>query len=571
MARDCAGNTAAMPPRSVASDSAADSSSDRPSDGAADRASVRDRLVRTARDVFGYDELLPGQEEAMTAVLAGHDVLLVSPTGSGKSLNYQLPAVLLQGPTLVVSPLLALQHDQIAGLREGGEDTLAARISSAETGAQHTATLDAAAAGDVEFLFMAPEQLARPEILARVAQVKPSLVAVDEAHCVSAWGHDFRPDYLRLGDVIDELGHPRVMALTATASPPVRDDIVLRLRLRDAEVVVRGHARTNIDLTVQRCLSPREQFDNVIACVGETEGAVLVYCGTRKLTEEIASVLAECGRHAAAYHAGLGKRIRESVHERFLSGDLDVVVATNAFGMGVDKPDIRAVVHAQIPGSPDSYYQEVGRSGRDGEPARAVLQYRPEDLALARYQTAGVPKAVDVEAVAAAFREVGAGDRAAVESRTGLSRRRVGRLLNLLVEVGSDPDVATGTVEELVAAAIARAEEHRRLERSRVEMMRGYAETSGCRRQYLLGYFGEALEEPCGACDACRAGTATDMAAAPEDTPYTVGGKVQHERFGEGTVMDVDEEKVTVLFPDGYRTLHRETVEEGHLLEPADA
>ena len=535
-----------------------------------DSVSARDRLLRTARDVFGYDELLPGQEEAMTAALAGSDVLLVSPTGSGKSLNYQLPAVLLQGPTLVVSPLLALQHDQIAGLREGGEETVAARISSAETDAQHTATLDAAAAGDVEFLFMAPEQLARPEILARVAEVRPSLIAVDEAHCVSAWGHDFRPDYLRLGEVIDELGHPRVMALTATASPPVRDDIVRRLQLRDVEVVVRGHARTNIDLTVQRCLSPREQFDNVVAEVIKTEGVVLVYCGTRRATEEIAEALADKGRRAAAYHAGLSKRARESTHERFLGGDLDVVVATNAFGMGVDKPDIRAVVHAQIPGSPDSYYQEVGRSGRDGDPARAVLQYRPEDLALARYQTAGVPQAAEVEAIATAVEEVGPAYPAGLEERTGLSRRRVGRLLNLLQEVAADPGVPTATVAERVDAVLARAQEHRNLERSRVEMMRGYAETSCCRRQYLLGYFGEALDGPCGACDTCRAGTAGDVAAAPEATPYTVGGRVEHDRFGAGTVMDIDDEKVTVLFPDGYRTLHRRTVEQEGLLEPAD-
>ena len=506
----------------------------------------------------------------MTALLDGHDVLLVSPTGSGKSLNYQLPAVLLQGPTLVVSPLLALQHDQITSLQSGGDETLAARISSAESDAEHVATLDAAAAGDVEFLFMAPEQLARPEILARVAEVKPSLVAVDEAHCVSAWGHDFRPDYLRLGDVIDELGHPRVMALTATASPPVRDDIVRRLRLRDAEVVVRGHARTNIDLTVQRCLSTREQAANVVECVTGTSGPALVYCGTRRLTEELAESLSQAGRRAAAYHAGLGKRAREAVHESFLGGELDTVVATNAFGMGVDKPDIRAVVHAQIPGSPDSYYQEVGRSGRDGEPARAVLQYRPEDLALPRYQAAGIPKANDVAAVVEAVEEVG-DDRPAIEQRSGLSRRRVGRLLNLLQEVVTDPDVSTDTVIEKVGAVLERAEEHRSLERSRVEMMRGYAETSGCRRQFLLGYFGEALEQPCGACDTCRAGTAQDVAAAPEDTPYVVGGKVEHDSFGDGTVMDIDDEKVTVLFADGYRTLHRRLVEREGLLEPTDS
>lgn len=365
-------------------------------------AGTLDRLRGAARRYFGHESLLPGQEEAMGALLEGRDVLLVSPTGSGKSLSYQLPGLLIDGVTVVVSPLLALQRDQIANLGEEHPELRAGRVSSAESEAEKEAVLAEAAAGTLEFLFCSPEQLANDEVRARLASVRPSLVAVDEAHCVSSWGHDFRPDYLRLGDLLSDLGSPPTIAMTATAALPVREDIVERLRLTDHELVVTGFARDNLALEVTRVEEPDDQRRVVLEAVAAEEGVGIVYCRTRKATEEYAEALAELGRRTAAYHAGLPQRVREEVHHAFLEGGLDVIVATSAFGMGIDKPDIRFVVHAQVPESPDTYYQEIGRAGRDGEPARVHLVYRDKDLSLGRFFSGGLPDPDDVARVAEA-------------------------------------------------------------------------------------------------------------------------------------------------------------------------
>jgi ATP-dependent DNA helicase RecQ len=358
---------------------------------------------RVARDVFGHPDLHPGQQEAIAGLLEGNDVLLVSATGSGKSLVYQVPGVLIEGCTLLVSPLLALQRDQLDSLPEDRR-TAGARISSAETDAQREAALDAALRGDLEFLAVSPEQLANDRVRARLAAVRPSLVAVDEAHCVSTWGHDFRPDYLRLGELVQDIGQPRLVALTATAAGPVRDDIVERLHLRNPRVVVAGFGRENLALRVERCTDQSDQVDKVVAEVagrrdGLGTGLGILYCRTRRSTESYAARLVDEGLRATVYHAGLGSRARQQAHESFHRGDVDVVVATSAFGMGIDKPDVRYVVHAEVPESPDTYYQEVGRAGRDDLPADGVLFYRPEDLALGRFFSGGVPDRGHVFAV----------------------------------------------------------------------------------------------------------------------------------------------------------------------------
>jgi ATP-dependent DNA helicase RecQ len=528
---------------------------------------------RVARDVFGHPDLHPGQQEAIAGLLEGNDVLLVSATGSGKSLVYQVPGVLIEGCTLLVSPLLALQRDQLDSLPEDRR-TAGARISSAETDAQREAALDAALRGDLEFLAVSPEQLANDQVRARLAAVRPSLVAVDEAHCVSTWGHDFRPYYLRLGELVQDIGQPRLVALTATAAGPVRDDIVERLHLRNPRVVVAGFGRENLALRVERCTDQSDQVDKVVAEVagrrdGLGTGLGILYCRTRRSTESYAARLVDEGLRATVYHAGLGSRARQQAHESFHRGDVDVVVATSAFGMGIDKPDVRYVVHAEVPESPDTYYQEVGRAGRDDLPADGVLFYRPEDLALGRFFSGGVPDRGHVFAVVQELSRDPQVSRSELQARTGLGARRVGRVLNLRNDVLGSPDPPRD-VEETVEAVIGRAEAQRRLEQSRVEMMRAYAETTRCRMEFLLAYFGEQVPAVCGRCDTCASGTAQAAfaAARPGATTYDVGADVVHRTFGPGSVVDVEGDTITVLFDDvGYRTLAVDVVERKGLLE----
>ncbi|UDY25309.1 RecQ family ATP-dependent DNA helicase [Nocardioides sp. Kera G14] len=522
------------------------------------------KVRRTAQERFGHDRLHPGQAEATAALLDGHDVLLVAPTGAGKSLVYQLAGLLIDGPTVVVSPLLALQQDQILGIEESGAGVHAVRLSSAETEHEREEALERLAAGDAEFVFLAPEQLANPEVRDRVAALGPKLVAVDEAHCVSAWGHDFRPDYFRLGELLEELGEPRIVAMTATAAPPIREDIVERLRMREPRTIVTGFARENLALGVRRVADQDEQRRAVIESVNNSRGTGIVYCRTRPATEEYAALLAGQGRRTAAYHGGLGHRRREAVQQAFMDDEIDTIVATSAFGMGIDKPDIRFVVHAQIPESPDTYYQEVGRAGRDGEPAEVLLVYRPEDLALGRFFSAAVPKSGDIERVLA-VREALGNDPAAVADKARMGRRKAGRILNL-AELA---DHTTGRVRPAAVRDIAEAQQQ--LEHSRVDMMRGYAETDRCRAVFLVAYFGQQLDARCGVCDNCRSGTAPDPVAGA-DGPYAVQSRVRHDEFGEGVVTDVEEDRITVLFDEvGYRTLALEVIDEQELLEPVRA
>ena len=525
---------------------------------------------RVAREVFGHQDLYAGQADAIGAVLEGNDVLMVSATGSGKSLAYQVPGVLLDGCTLLVSPLLALQQDQLDSLPEDRR-TRGARISSAETETQRRTALEGALRGDLEFLAVSPEQLANDEVRERLAAVRPSLVAVDEAHCVSTWGHDFRPDYLRLGELLADFGTPRVMALTATAAAPVRDDIVERLQLRNPTIVVAGFGRDNIGLRVERCRDLADQVERLAADVRGRDGLGIVYCRTRRSAEAYASRLGADGARVTVYHAGLSARARNQAHDSFHAGEVDVVVATSAFGMGIDKADVRYVLHAEVPESPDTYYQEVGRAGRDDQPAHAVLFYRPEDLALGRFFTGGIPKRGDVSAVVQQLVGDPMATRGAVQELSGLGPRRVGRVMNLRHDVLAAPRPPRG-VEEIVDAVIARAEAQRRLERSRVDMMRAYAETDRCRMQFLLAYFGEQMTEVCGRCDTCEAGTAqaASHAVRSVETPYAVGADVVHRAFGPGSVVDVDDETVTVLFDEvGYRTLDAGIVERKGLLDTA--
>jgi len=338
-------------------------------------------LRELARRSFGWDAFRPGQFESIRAAVSGRDVLAVLPTGGGKSAIYQLAALLLEGPAVVVSPLIALQADQLEDL-----NTLpgvhAVAVNSALGEAAQNRAWEAAAAGEAKFLFLAPEQLAKDDAVERVRALRPALFVVDEAHCVSAWGHDFRPDYLRLGAVRERIGRPVAIALTATASTPVRAEIVEQLRMRDPQVVVRSFDRPNLRLEVARHHGVKVKEKAVLDQVADLPVPGLLYVATRAGAEKYARGLRERGLRAAAYHAGLPASERERVHQDFLADRFDAVVATTAFGMGIDKPNVRFVVHADIPGSLDSYYQEIGRAGRDGQDAVATLHYRSEDLGL---------------------------------------------------------------------------------------------------------------------------------------------------------------------------------------------
>jgi ATP-dependent DNA helicase RecQ len=571
------------------------------------------RLRRRAAAVFGWRPLRPAQLQAMRALLRGRDAMVILPTGAGKSAVYQVPATLLRGPTVVISPLLALQHDQIAGLAgRAHELTRAVRVSSAESPRQQQESLDAVRSGHARFLFITPEQLAQPDRLAQVRDLRPALVAVDEAHCLSSWGHDFRPDYLTLGDAIAAMApsrgrrrgrRPVIVALTATASPPVRDDIAARLRLREPQTVVTGLDRPNLFLEATHCPTEEHRWRRLTALLGEFgDSCGIIYVPTRRQAEELAERLSAAGHRAEYYHGGMAPGLRTRRHEGFLAGAVPVMVATSAFGMGIDKRDIRWVVHHALPDSPDSYLQEIGRAGRDGEPARAVLLHRAEDVALQRYFSGGAPAEPEIRDLVAVLRER-PHDRGELRERSGFSARKLTQLLSLLTELGTVVADADGRLRspqdgplpvQAARAALAEVERHQTVQRSRVDMMRQFAESRTCRGQALLGYFGDRLDGPCGHCDNCAATPppeplvkrkrrskvlASHTPAAPPPgrpdharpvtpnrhltsppeasaEPFAVGATVRHPIWGVGTVLGYDDDRMTVLFESvGYKTL----------------
>jgi ATP-dependent DNA helicase RecQ len=543
--------------------------------------STRDDLRRIAAETFGWPELRPEQLAAMEHAAHGHDVLAVLPTGSGKSAIYQVPALLRDGPTVVVSPLIALQRDQREGIAASDAPN-AVVVNSAQRARETRSAWEDVGAGEAEYLFLAPEQLANDEVAERVRAAGVTLFVVDEAHCVSEWGHDFRPDYLRLGDVINRVGHPPVIALTATAAPPVREDIVARLGLRDHGEVITSFDRPELHLAARHHTDDDRRRAEVVERVVELSGPGLVYCATRKDTVAYAEALNGRGVAAAAYHAGLKRAERDAVQARFMDGDVDVVVATSAFGMGIDKADVRFVLHAASPASLDSYYQEIGRGGRDGEPAEAELHHHAQDLDLQRFLTARRPKPDAMRAVLAALADGRALTPKELAAASDLSSNRRTAALNLLEQAGAvradgDGRFACTDLDDATAVdrAVEIAERRREIVRSRIEMMRGYAELTDCRRRMLLGYFGEQRTELCGNCDNCDAGrsTAQDLEATAEAEAAGLGSeeRVQHPEFGKGTIMSTEEDRVTVLFAEyGYKTLALDAVRERDLLEPSD-
>jgi len=470
-------------------------------------------IRKAARENFNFTTLRPGQEEAIRAVLDGHDTLVVQPTGSGKSAIYQIAGLLIDGATLIISPLIALQKDQVDAL-DANNIAAAAALNSTHPVSEIREELEKARDGRLEFIFLAPEQLRKPETIESLRAANISLFVVDEAHCISQWGHDFRPDYMRIGAVAEALGHPCLLALTATATKRVRSEIVERLGMRRPKIFVRGFDRPNIFLRVDRFETEAEKRDALVHRCRWSDKPGIVYTGTRKAAEQIMQALDAEKIHALFYHGGMKAQDRRAIQDRFMAGEADVMVATNAFGMGVDKPDIRFVYHYDAPDSLDSYYQEIGRSGRDGENADAVLFYRKEDIGAQGFKMGGRVNTALLRRLAAHVEEadgpIGMGKLAA---ELGFSQRKLIGALQHLQDTGALEVLPDGTVQaagngdanEAVATAAQRQEVRREARRERLRQMRDYAETGGCRRKMLLQYLGDDFEGPCGRCDNCEA------------------------------------------------------------------
>src|ERR1044071_9420369 len=329
------------------------------------------------RKHFGFDDFREGQREVISTILSGKDAVVVMPTGSGKSLCYQLPAMMMSGATLVVSPLIALMKDQVDALHSRGLP--ATFINSAISDAEQRSRIEALRRGQYKLVYVAPERFRSPRFNAALRSINISLFAVDEAHCVSTWGHDFRPDYLRLKNVIESLGNTRTLALTATATPYVRTDIIQQLGLKSPQTFVSGFDRPNLSIEVIHTQRERDKISRIRRLAKAVDGSGIIYTSTRKAVEQVGLNLIDLGLSVAMYHAGLKDAERIQAQENFMSGRKQMIVATNAFGMGIDKPDIRFVVHYQMPGSIEAYYQEIGRAGRDGLPSTCVLLFNYAD------------------------------------------------------------------------------------------------------------------------------------------------------------------------------------------------
>jgi ATP-dependent DNA helicase RecQ len=545
-------------------------------------------LRRTLRRTFGLRSLREGQEEVIRSVVEGKDTLAIMPTGAGKSLCYQLPGTELPGTTVVVSPLISLMKDQVDKLQEKGIG--AAQVNSTLSTAEEREVLEEIEKQKREFVFVTPERVTQPEFLETLKTNRIDVFVIDEAHCISQWGHDFRPSYLHLREAVAALGDPPVLALTATATPEVVDDIRRQLGREDMEVFDIGVYRENLRFEVIAVRDDEQKREKLARLLSETEGTGIVYTSTVKDCEAVTGYLQSLGFDAARYHGKLAARKRKENQDRFMAGTLKVIVATNAFGMGIDKPDIRFVVHYNLPGSLESYYQEAGRAGRDGEPARCVLFYLPEDKNTQIFFLNGrYPKIEHFEAVYKALERMKA-DREpvtpdAIHERAGIARSKVRvvlatmRDLEMVAEdggLGHYRLVRGGLSPSELESMAKHYQQRAEADRDRLRRMLLYAQTALCRWKAILDYFGEEIDlDRCGRCDNCdrpiQEPAAPPRAEIPENVrskktevlslPPVLGGtdpaRIQAGDtltlaiFGTGEVREAEADRLVLVFADG--------------------
>lgn len=532
-------------------------------------------IQKILKETFGFTRLREGQDEVIRSVLARRNTLAILPTGAGKSLCYQLPALHLPGLTIVVSPLLSLIKDQLDKLLELG--LRAVELNSTLTAEGERQALAAIAAGEVEFVFTTPERLAERGFIDLLNGQKIDLLVIDEAHCVSQWGHDFRPAYLELRESIKALNPPSVLALTATA----RDDVVIYVRnqlgLDDLNVIDFGTYRPNLHFEVRHVTNEAEKRAHISRLLAGTPGSGAIYTATIKDAEALAAWLASEGHAVEKYHGKLPSRARKAAQERFMDNDARIVVATNAFGMGIDKPDIRFVIHYQMPGSLEAYYQEAGRAGRDNEPARCVLLFDLNDRRTQQFFLGGrYPSRADFIRVyfALAASEQGLSIDGLVSALQPLAKAKIQVALSALRDAGVVKRHRSGaftTAHDLTrakVAALAQAyREKQSLDREKLERMMHYGQSVQCRWRLLLDYFGEASDfANCGNCDVCINPPVAEPAQAPikpaaQQSVFEIGNKIRTPQHGEAKIEAIENDILVARLQNGeLKRYHRDFV-----------